>query len=294
MKLKNILRQLFNSRAKKMLRILPHGVQNYVYKYRDHVIGIEDPFETVPRVYITLRCNLTCPYCSDGLEYDMSEMKYELLAGEKWVEIINALPGNTVIFTGGEPTLHPDLPYIINTIRQSNVFLYTNLAYNVKKFMDQLSKPVSVFSSFHPNNKAVTLESSIEALKILRDHPMCKNIVSHHLIMHSSNGTKEQFNYFKSVFKSNGFDLLLYGDQFVNNFYGLAMCDFKNMKKVVCSRRSMLVAPDGQRCICVSKMIRKTVDRIVPYDATIVKIDCDEFGKCSPCDEAADITFKQT
>lgn len=289
MKVKSFLRQLYNSRAKKIVRMLPRGIQGHINQYRDYVIGLEDPFEKIPRIYITLRCNLACPYCSDGLAYDMSDMKYDLLSGEKWVEIINNLPGNTVIFTGGEPTLHPYLPYIINTIRQSNIFLYTNLAYNVKKFLDQIAKPLSVFSSFHPNNKAVTLDGSIAALKILRDHPMCKEIVSHHLIMHTSNGAKEQFDAFKAAFRKEGFDLLLYGDQFENNVYGPEMCDNKTKKQVECSVNRILIAPDGQRCICVSKMVRKTSDRFVSVDATVPSMVCEEFGCCSPCDEVADI-----
>lgn len=292
MKTKNILRQLYNSKLKKIVRMLPKGIQKRINRYRDYVIGVEEQFELIPRVYVTLKCNLKCPYCSDGLAYDMSDMKYNILAGERWVEIINKLPGNTVIFTGGEPTLHPDLPYIINTIRQSNIFIYTNLTYNVNKFMDQLTKPIMVFSSFHPNNPSVTLEGSIEALKILRDHSMCKEIVSHHLIMNSSNGTKEQFDSFRKAFRKEGFELLLYGDQFSTNVYGAEMCGHKMKRKVKCSINRILVAPDGQRCICVSKMVRKTLDRVVPFDTVVPTMACDEFGYCSPCDEAAEIEFK--
>lgn len=292
MKAKNFFRQLYNSRLKRILRRMPACIQKAVYRYRDYIADVKDPFEKIPRVYITLRCNLKCPYCSDGLAYDMSDMKYDELTGDKWVEIINTLPGNSIIFTGGEPVMHRDLPDIINNIKQENIFLYTNLAYDVRKFMDQLTKPVTVFSSFHPNNKSVSLENSIAAILILENHPMCSGVASHHIIEHQSNGSNDEIRKYKKCFEEAGIDLLIYGNQFITNNYGTSMCDMKKIKTVNCSYDRLIIGPDGNRIMCVSKMIRKTSDRIVSFDTELPMMLCDEFGKCSPCDEVAEIRQK--
>jgi hypothetical protein len=48
-----------------------------------------------------------------------------------------------------------------------------------------------------------------------------------------------------------------------------------------------LIGPDGKRYICVSKMVRNQQSGIVPMDTELPSMICDEYGKCSPCDEVA-------
>lgn len=289
--LANLSRRLYNSPFKRVWHRLPGPVKFPVQQIRHWFSEADVPFEKIPRVYVTLLCNLRCPYCSDGLAYDKSEMSYEGLSGDEWIEVIDQLPGRSVIFTGGEPTLHPELPRVINSIDKSYIVLYTNLAYDLERFLSQLQKPVHFFSSFHPNNPQVSVEKSIAALKLLRDHPMCSSISSHHLIKHSSNGATEDFERYRAMFKSEGFDLLLYDDQFEVNVYGSDMCNFKIRKEVQCTMDRILIGPDGKRHICVSKMVRRTKDSIVALGDPKPTMICYEYGLCSPCDEVAQIVF---
>lgn len=286
-----VARRAYNSPLKRLLRRMPQPAQKLIGKVRDHLAESEEPFEQIPRVYITLRCNLQCPYCSDGLAYDKSDMQYPRLSGDEWVGIIDELPGNSVIFTGGEPTLHPELPDIINRIRQSHICLYTNLAYNVEKFLNRLEKPIRFFTSFHPNNPGVTAAKSIAALKVLEEHPMCQEIVSHHIIRDPSNGTGNEINAFAKEFGRAGFPLLKYDNQFDVNVYGIEMCNFKKTKTVRCTMDRILIAPDGKRYMCVSKMVRQTSDGPIPLETKLPTMICGEYGLCSPCDEVAEISF---
>ena len=287
----NLARRLYNSPAKKVLHRLPGPARDVVRAARDQLVDTADPLERIPRVYITLRCNLHCSYCSDGLAYDQSEMEYPRLTGEQWIEVIDALPGNSLIFTGGEPTLHPELPLIINSVRQPDISLYTNLACNVGKLLDSLTKPVRFFTSFHPNNLGVTVAKSVAALDLLKEHPMCREIVSHHIINHSSNGSADEIKAFSNEFSRAGYTLLRYDDQFDVNVYGADMCNFKVTKTVRCTVDRIIIAPDGKRYFCVSKMIRQTRDGAIPLETPLPSMICDEYGLCSPCDEVAQLEF---
>lgn len=286
-------RRLYNSPFKKAWRRLPTSLQNVVKLVRDRFSDSDTPFEQIPRVYISLLCNLRCPYCSDGLAYDKTEMKYHRLSANEWLPIIDSLPGNAVIFTGGEPTLHPELPDIINRCNKTYVCLYTNLAYDVPKFVNQLRKPIRFFTSFHPNNKQVTVDKSSAAIEFLKQHPMCIEVTSHHLIAHPSNGEAPELAAYKQKFKKRGTTLLIYDDQFEVNRYGPEMCDFKEKRRVRCTMERFLIGPDGKRHMCVSKMVRRTTDSHVPSDIKRPEMICNEYGLCSPCDEVAEITFLQ-
>ena len=270
---------------RKLLRRLPAPVK----KAARTVLPAPTPYDKVPRVYPVLQCNLRCPFCSDGLDYDKSHMGYKPLEAAEWIRIIDALPGDAVIFTGGEPTLYQALPEVINAIRQKTVYLYTNLSYNVEKFFDRLEKPVVVFASFHPNNKGVTADRIIANVETVKAHPMCRHLANIHTINHPSNGDIEAH---REAFTAAGLDLDVHEDQFNDNDNTPAACDHKNLRTVRCVFDRIILGPDGKRYICVSKMIRNVADGLVPMDQREApELICNEFGRCSPCDEVAKITF---
>jgi organic radical activating enzyme len=281
--------RLFTVRNRRLWEKLPGPVRRILAPAVRTVVPTRIPMEKIPRVYPTLQCNLRCPFCSDGLDYDKSRMGYEPLSKEQWIGIVDALPGHAVMFTGGEPTLYQDLPDVINAIHQIDVFLYTNLTYDVRKFFDRLTKPVRVFGSFHPNNKSATAERILENMKILADHPMCRGVENLHTINHASNGDVEAH---RKTFEDNGIELEILEDQFTNNAHTPAACNHERLQTVRCSYDRVIIGPDGKRWICVSKMIRNCGDGQVPIDQqSVPEMTCSEFGRCSPCDQVAKIEF---
>jgi len=62
----------------------------------------------------------------------------------------------------------------------------------------------------------------------------------------------------------------------------------KFKKKVLCSRNIILIAPDGDRFHCVSKLMRQKQSIENIFDSKLSnskkKIICDEYGYCAPCD----------
>jgi organic radical activating enzyme len=281
--------RLFTLRNRRLWDRLPGPLRRLLAPAVRTVVPTRIPMEKIPRVYPTLQCNLRCPFCADGLDYDKSRMGYEPLTKERWIEIVDAQPGHAVMFTGGEPTLYKDLPEVINAIHQVDVFLYTNLTYDVAKFFDRLTKPVRVFGSFHPNNKSATAERILSNIRFLEKHPMCSGVENLHTINHPSNGDVEAH---RKRFQEEGIDLEILEDQFVNNANTPAACNHEKLQTVRCSVDRKIIGPDGQRWICVSKMIRNRKDGLVPIDQeTAPEMTCNEFGRCSPCDQVAKIEF---
>lgn len=88
--------------------------------------GIQRP--TMAMVEITNRCNMACPVCFANSDAAPSDIKIEVVKSRinNLLSIAGAIP---LQISGGEPTLHPDLPEIIEFARSSgfkNIELISN------------------------------------------------------------------------------------------------------------------------------------------------------------------------
>lgn len=104
------------------------------------------------RLAITTRCNERCPFCSSPSEYSVAvEDKASI---ESAISIAAETGFKEVEVSGGEPTLHPELPNIIEIAHQSGlrVWLQTN-GRVPKKYWDELyargAMPENATVSFH-------------------------------------------------------------------------------------------------------------------------------------------------
>lgn len=237
-------------------------------------------WKEIPRIYMTLKCNLNCPYCADGIFYDKSNMGYSLLPPDKWIEIISGLKCNTIILTGGEPSLYPNLQKVINAV-DKHFMIDTNLSPSFTKLLNNLRRPVSVFGSIHIYGGLDVRESVIKNLKILK---VSKNLYySVHMIDVENN--RKVLNDYLNYFKLKNIPVTISRNQFVNN----EACAGKFKKKVKCSYNQFYIGPDGNRYFCVSKLIRNAKDGIIDYGIKNPEIICHEYGWCSPCDEIAEV-----
>jgi len=77
------------------------------------------------QLVVIRRCNLDCAYCN---EYDAHSPPVPLPAIQERVAALARLGTAAITCTGGEPTLHPDLPAIIRAIRGHGIIatLITN------------------------------------------------------------------------------------------------------------------------------------------------------------------------
>jgi len=79
---KNQFHKLANSRVFRRLWVsTPNRVKSLLGPIKK-LLPSKTPWEKIPRVYPVLQCNLKCPFCSDGQDYDQSHMGYEVLPTE--------------------------------------------------------------------------------------------------------------------------------------------------------------------------------------------------------------------
>lgn len=145
----------------------------------------------LPVIPITSACNLDCPICytvnkNDGahrLTLDgMRKILDHLLADHTELDIIN--------FTGGEPTLHPELPEILAMCRDAGIRRLT-ISTNGLKLLDEAyveklaavdARIVLSLDTFRPETDhamlgADTVRAKLRALDLLEKHDVATTIL---------------------------------------------------------------------------------------------------------------------
>lgn len=234
-------------------------------------------FDGQLRIYLTLNCNLRCPYC---VNEQMGETfkRYELIPPEKWAEAINR-EGRHVVFTGGEPFLYPRLDELINAINpELRIRIYTNLCLDVLETLKKINRQSHFFVSWHPR-KGADKSRFLANLRYILEAPHLTTDI--HAI--DAEETRELLAEDMEYFRSQGIVPVMDSDQRV--FEGSGQDSLSN---AFCCRRIFLIAPDGTRYQCVSRLMR----RVQPMENFLREplgpdhnIDmCEEFGNCAPCD----------
>ena len=100
--------------------------------------------------HILTQCNLKCRHCYINPDQH-GRHKLELPVIKQWLEIFHGLtPSANVVFLGGEPTLHPQLPEAIRHARQlgyRSITVDTN-GYLFNDFLDRIGPEELDFISF--------------------------------------------------------------------------------------------------------------------------------------------------
>lgn len=240
-------------------------------------------FDNKIRIYPTLKCNLNCPYCvNEQGEVRASESNYEYRSPEEWSFAINRI-GKDVVFTGGEPTLYSGFLDLLTKIDSKiKISIYTNLKFKVDEFINKIKRPIKFLISYHPFYGPVDL--------FIKDLLRLKSVNNYSITVHSILWKKQAdaIRIIKNAFKDAGIKLNLDSDQLI----GFAGSNQKSKKKVRCERTIILVAPDGTRYPCVSKMIRKAdpMENIIDgqISASSFTSICNDFGYCAACDALGD------
>jgi pyruvate formate lyase activating enzyme len=82
-------------------------------------VSLIDYPDNVSMVFFTVGCNLRCPFCHNP-ELIFNVPESNIFSEEKALELIDEKENliNSVVITGGEPTLHEDLPFFIKKIKE--------------------------------------------------------------------------------------------------------------------------------------------------------------------------------
>jgi len=247
-------------------------------------------FDGRTRVYLTLQCNLRCDYCVNQC-FDRDETRiseYTLSGADAWISALNR-EGRNVVITGGEPTLHPDFIEIVNGIdRRLEVMVYTNFQWSesfLQRFLSQAERIPVFYGSYHPSSGDP--RKFLHILKTLRRNGKLKGTL--HAIDSARN--RHALRYAVSVIETEGFEIKIDSDQ-----SGMFPCSSKKFRKNVrCEKEIILVAPDGYRYPCVSKMVRRqyTLENIFtsPLGPEKISTVCSDYGYCAPCDGLGSVRF---
>jgi MoaA/NifB/PqqE/SkfB family radical SAM enzyme len=140
------------------------------------------PFLT--QMVVIRRCNLSCGYCS---EYDKSSDPVPVEMLEAQLRKLKELGAFGISLTGGEPTLHPELPRLIRTCRELR-FLRTGMISNGfflrPEMIETLNKAglqemqISIDGVQGNETTQKVLNNLKKPLQALRDHARFKVIVS--------------------------------------------------------------------------------------------------------------------
>src|SRR5262245_347325 len=145
----------------------------------------------LPVIPITSACNLDCPICytvnknDDAHRLSKAELKAildHLLEDHEELDIIN--------FTGGEPTLHPDLPEFLAMCREAGIRRLT-ISTNGLKLRDEAyvkrlaaldARIVLSLDTFRPETDKVllganTVRAKLDALALLEKHDVATTIL---------------------------------------------------------------------------------------------------------------------
>ena len=173
------------------------GLKHLARRIADKVIPAR--FDGWLRVYLTLECNLKCPYCVNQHNASASKAsEYKLLNWERWAEAINTT-GRNVVFTGGEPFLYPDIVKLINAIKpEIKIKIYSNLCVPLDGFAEELQRPVTLFASFHPCG--VPVEQFINNLNLLKKSGLAALTI--HMV-----GWRKQKDYLEKIRKVQHYSL---------------------------------------------------------------------------------------
>lgn len=97
-------------------------------------------------------CNYSCPYCYIHTNEICSNNIID-----KTINAISKIKNKTINITlfGGEPTLHPQIKYIVDALSKidniSKIFIYTNLSTDKSLLEYLIYKNCYIVSSFHPS-----------------------------------------------------------------------------------------------------------------------------------------------
>ncbi|MCC6156529.1 MAG: radical SAM protein [Deltaproteobacteria bacterium] len=222
-------------------------------------------FDWIPRVYLTVACNYSCFYCTNALP------PRKLISAERWIEVLNRLPGDELIFTGGEPTLHPGFTDIVNGVKQAKIRMYTNMSWDVG-MLDRLQKRIKVFASCHPGQKkSDTVEAiSDKAVELLRRG---HRILDIHSI--AANGDLSEA---VEIFARKGLKLRIEPDMWE------VMETMIPDPSVHCRINRFFLGPDGLRYLCIKKLEVGDPTGVVNHSRLEAERSCHIHGECRPCD----------
>ena len=249
-------------------------------------------------IFLIFLCNLRCSFCINDFDTAPRKRKMSHLSGKEWEVGLNRIvsrPDLPITLQGGEPTLHNDFVYIVNSLSPDlNVDVLTNLR-DEKLFLenihpDRIKREApysSIRVSYHPNQ----MDLQVLMEKVLRMlyagfsigiwgvmHPKQKKVIERAQKICRKAGI--DFRTKEFLGEHNG---EMYGQY---RYEGA--CDKKSRKLVLCKTTELIIGPNGSVYRCTADLYenRMPIGHILDPNFEIEDKfhPCENFGHCNPCD----------
>jgi len=241
--------------------------------------------------FITLRCNLACPYCINrqGEFIPRIEMgAQEWFDGLSRIETREDLP---ITLQGGEPTTHKEFYQLVNMLHAAgkHLDLLTNGQFDVYDFMAKVGTSVfkrqapyaSIRFSFHMGMNPNELAKKVYTLK-QKDYSVGIWALNHpDMICENSE--------MRAICEEVDIDFRM--KEYLDDTHGTykypdAITGHKNFN-VLCHPSELLIAPDGLIHGCHS-LLYAGCESLLHINDELISFDearlCEYYGTCNPCD----------
>lgn len=241
-------------------------------------------FEGKLRIYLTLACNLSCPYCVNEKTRGVNKGRRPAPV-TSWIKAINR-ERRHVVFTGGEPFLYKDLPELLNNLDPFlAVSIYSNLSFDVRPMLAAIDREVRFYVSWHAH-QTPDRDVFLANVKAVQANPLF-SLTTHAIEAHENQKLlADDLDYFRD----NGVGIAVDADQ--RDFAG---CMKEQTREALCRRKIYLIDPEGTRYQCVSRLMRTDtpMENIFerPLAEDICMDTCPDYGICAPCDGLGETTM---
>ncbi len=222
-----------------------------------------------------------------------------LKPGQEWIEGLNANPYKNeydkLVFSGGEPSLHPDFFEIASKIKgYKSIIIVTNLSFDIDKLINACrgaNSRIIIQPSFH--FEFASFKSFMEKIKVLDRFHLLSHFIPVSIV--DLPDRKEPWE-FKQKFKNEGYHASVYkfqgyykgkfisGD--VKGFGSLGNC-----RSVYCSSAVNFACPNGDIVFCPTDSYFAGIQTFGNIcDKVYKKIEsrriCDRYGACHIASES--------
>ena len=263
------------------------------------------PEQNYVAYFLTLACNLRCPYCinNHSVGAKNAQASRKNMTSEEWINAANRLilrDDLPLTLQGGEPTLYKGFYDIVNKVKETiKMDLLTNMCFDADEFIKNV--PVWRFTreapyaairvSYHPGqndideliNKTFRLQDAgfrVGIYALESPEPELKKHVTE--IRERCLRQGIDFRYKEFLGECNG---KLHGTyKYEGSVSG------EEMKACECRTTELIVDPAGYVYRCHADLYkgRSSVAHILDEDFSEEALDkfrpCDKYGDCNPCD----------
>ena len=254
-------------------------------------------------VSLTRVCNYNCSWCNQRQDltqptFDMSEshrvvIDHAITPGREWIEGLNEFPYKDdytkIIFTGGEPSIHPDFFDIVTKVEgYKHKMIISNLSFDVSaliKVCMEKNSYILVQPSFQ--FEFAKFEPFLAKMKLLDENRMLSRFIPVSIVDVPDSSKPREL---KRRFKEHGFDASLFKfEGYYKGGFNYADIDgFGSRGKkppVLCSSVCNCVRPNGNVTFCQTDTYKSDAQAFGNiFDKQYVDIPlkrvCHKYGRC--------------